>query len=268
MQFKPWFEIYEKNKDSIKDKEQFFLEWRKQHKEFLERAGHSPLPSTSFLNELNYCKTVFYPGCGYDFTSLLLFANWGCISTFYFCDYSNREITEETVYSKLVEELTPFGYTVQHIARLNPEYFNKQSWKRYWHPGARASNFGDVENSFISLYRLKNYHRTYDLFYFGTDAINTYEVLLKNQIQLDVVVTQDHGFGGLWTTFCKGSLLEELSRKSKRMPRLLFTGEGQEPWDNYIQISDPFGEFGMHGNKRVFYRHDQLPPAEDFYICI
>ena len=37
MQFIPWFEIYEKNKDSIKDKEQFFLEWRKKHKEFLER---------------------------------------------------------------------------------------------------------------------------------------------------------------------------------------------------------------------------------------
>lgn len=44
MQFKPWYEIYEENKDSIKDKDAFFKEWNKMHTKFLEKINIIPKP--------------------------------------------------------------------------------------------------------------------------------------------------------------------------------------------------------------------------------
>ena len=39
MQFKPWHEFYEKNKDSIKDYDTAFKQWNDMHTKFLEKIN-------------------------------------------------------------------------------------------------------------------------------------------------------------------------------------------------------------------------------------
>ena len=166
----------------------------------------------------------------------------------------NFEINANTIFDELVKQLSPMGYLVQHIANLRPEYFNKKSWQRFWYEKEEARFRGNIDHSFIAVYRVIKREKEYELYYFGTEAIKTYEVLLQNKIRIDVVITQDHGLGGLWTTFCKDSLLEEYSCKYKKMPKFLFVGENYQSWNDYEKVIDSFGKFGLHEEKRAFYK--------------
>ena len=68
---------------------------------------------------------------------------------------------------------------------------------------------------------------------------------------MDVLVTQDHGLGGCWTSFCNDSKLEELAVDHKMLPKMILSGD--EAWRNYEAASDWFGKFGMHeGNRKLF----------------
>ena len=44
---------------------------------------------------------------------------------------------------------------------------------------------------------------------------------------------------------------------------ILHVGENNEAWDYYTQISDRFGQFGIHQNERVLYK---LNDVEDNFV--
>ena len=39
MQFTPWYELYEKYKDEIPNKEEFFRKWQEDHSKFIEKSS-------------------------------------------------------------------------------------------------------------------------------------------------------------------------------------------------------------------------------------
>jgi hypothetical protein len=198
-------------------------------------------------------KTLYYPGAGYDFSTLKYWMENSNIKQFYYCDYMNYDITEFSILQKLREEFREYEYTIQHIADLRPEYFNRNEWHDFWHHQAIPFG-GSIENSHISLYRITQDDNIWELYYFGTEAIKTYDILLSNEIKVDVMVTQDHGLGGLWTSFCNDSMLEEIAVEYSMRPRYLFVGDDCNPWNGYKQISEPFGRFGLHEQNRIIYK--------------
>jgi hypothetical protein len=201
----------------------------------------------------NRSKSLYYPGAGYDFSTLRHFITRTRVDCFYYCDYMNYEITKQVILDKLIQELGDNGFRVEHVADMMPEHFGKRNWRDFWHRDAIPFG-GSVENSFIAQYLISRKNKTWEFIYFGTEAIETYHVLLQNRLSMDVVVTQDHGLGGLWTTFCRGSFLEKISRKYDSMPQTLLVGEDHEAWYGYRKVSEPFGSFGLHQHPRVLYR--------------
>ena len=76
-------------------------------------------------------------------------------------------------------------------------------------------------------------------------------MLLKNDIKIDIVVTQDHGLGGCWTSFCNDSILEKIAVDYKMLPKIILSGG--EAWNGYMKVSDYFGKFGMHQAERTLF---------------
>jgi hypothetical protein len=71
---------------------------------------------------------------------------------------------------------------------------------------------------------------------------------------MDIIVTQDHGRGCLWVTFCRGSILERLSLRYNSLPDFLLVGENDEAWDGYERLTEPFGNFGLHNHPRSLFK--------------
>jgi hypothetical protein len=197
-------------------------------------------------------KSLYYPGAGTDFSTIGYFTENTSVKTFYYCDYLNDQLRPQSILDELRTQLP--NYKIQYIADLKPDYFNQSRWSDFWCSESDGQTFtGTKENSFISLYRIEFLDKICELYYFGTEAIETYHVLLENKIKIDLVITQDHGLGCLWTTFCKGSYLEVIARVKNEMPRYLLVGTFHEAWEGYNKISEPFGIFGVHEHERIMY---------------
>lgn len=197
-------------------------------------------------------KSLYYPGSGMDFSTIGYYTENSSIKTFYYCDYLNDQLRPQSILDELRRQLP--NYKINQIADIKPSYFNKSCWEEFWCEESDGQTFtGRKENSFIALYRLEAFDKIWELYYFGTEAIETYRVLLQNKIKIDLVVTQDHGLGCLWTTFCEGSYLEAIAQFMNEMPKYLLVGTNHDPWKGYKQISKPFGVFGVHEHQRIMY---------------
>lgn len=208
-------------------------------------------------------KSLYYPGAGIDFSTIGYFTENSSIETFYYSDYLNDQLRPESILDELRTQLP--NYKINHIADIKPSYFNLSRWDEFWCDESDGQTFsGRKENSYIALYRIESNDKIWELYYFGTEGIETYRVLLENKINIDLVVTQDHGMGFLWTTFCKGSYLEAIARVKKKMPQYLLVGTDHQAWDGYTQISKPFGVFGVHEHPRIIYELSLLNEVDYF----
>jgi hypothetical protein len=133
-------------------------------------------------------KTLYYPGAGYDFSTIQYFVQNTGVEKFYYCDYLNNQFRPENILEELKYQL-PL-YEIKHIVDLKPEYFNKSRWSDYWCSESDGQTFsGKKENSFISMYQIKFLDKICELYYFGTEAIETYRVLLENKIMVKINLT-------------------------------------------------------------------------------
>ena len=200
----------------------------------------------------NDIKSLYYPGAGRDFSTIAFFIQNSSIERFYYCDYLNDQIRPQHILKELRQQFP--SYKINEIAELKPSYFNKEEWGDYWCSESDGQTFtGRKENSFIALYRIELLDKTWELYYFGTEAIETFKILIENQVNIDLVVTQDHGLGCLWTTFCKGSYLEAIASVNDKMPNYLFVGEKQDAWSGYKQVSGPMGVLGVLERPRIMF---------------
>lgn len=208
------------------------------------------------LSSLSKCKTLFYPGAGYDFSTIEFFIENSNINNFYYADYFNLEINNETIFKNLTNWFGKWGYQIIEQIEISPSFFNEKNWDKFWYPSSAVRFGSDLELSFITKYIIEKEGKTWNLYYFGTEGIATYEVLLRNKISLDVVVTQDHGLGGCWTSFCNDSLLETTASKYKMLPKIILSGG--DAWKGYQEASDWFGKFGMHEGKRKIWKRSKI----------
>jgi hypothetical protein len=208
---------------------------------------------TSTLNALSQCRTLYYPGAYHDFSTIQFFMENSGVTDFYYADYMNNEINEYSILEALQKWFNKWnGYQITQHINIHPSYFHEDEWDAFWFADPQARFGSEVAKSFISKYVIEKDDKTWNIYYFGTEGIATYEVLLKNNITLDIVVTQDHGLGGCWTSFCKDSLLKKIAKKYEMLPKMILSGG--EAWNNYKPISDWFGEFGMHEGKRKLWK--------------
>jgi hypothetical protein len=209
------------------------------------------------LDRHGYC---YYPGGGVDWSPIFRYADSDLFDFFIYADYW---VTSNTVIGDLAARLN--GFQIIDTEQLGPGTTKGflREWVDYYEPGA---DWGDPNNGFLLKVRLLTpMGRTITLYYFGTEAIGTIRILTASVGRPLMVVVQDHGLGGYWTSFGGDSLMyqalvryigppQDQKVVSGFLPRFIYVAEGTEAWPNYVECSELEEQtHDMHGvPKRLF----------------
>lgn len=204
-----------------------------------------------------YC---FYPGGGVDWSPIFRYADSDLFDFFIYADYW---VTSNTVIGDLAARLN--GFQIIDTEQLGPGTTKGflREWVDYYEPGA---DWGDPNNGYLLKVRLLTpMGRTITLYYFGTEAIGTIRILTASLGRPLMVVVQDCGLGGYWTSFGGESLMYQALVRyigppqnqkvlSRFLPRFIYVAEGTEAWPNYVECSELEEQtHDMHGvPKRLF----------------
>jgi len=162
------------------------------------------------------------------------------------------------IYFKIKEHLPE--YTIERVDFIFPWFFGPYfyNWKYFFHQDYLTSSVCDYMSGPADAHCFRVMLRRpegdlIELFYFKTEAVQTYDILLRLGYQINVMVIQEHGFGGGWTPFCGRSRLYDVARQNNKFPEYLFTAEGHTLWPGYTQAEEPIliyrGQF--FNNKRA-----------------
>ena len=190
-------------------------------------------------------KTVYYPGAGDDFSVFQLFGKYANTEKIYYIDYFNVE-PMLTIKSNLETR-------GENTKILSPRDFRKNQWKQLW-PSQSDNWFGGTDwfngdamnpiNSWGRKTTFKHPHtnqKCFDFYYLSTEAIKTMEVLIQNDIVPDVLVLQDHGFGGNWSTFGDESSPLYQVMQDNLPEYILIAPEGNTVlWPGYKQVTKTY----------------------------
>lgn len=105
----------------------------------------------------------------------------------------------------------------------------------------------------------------------GADAIETFDALYCQETPEAAesdrgapfgLLLQDHGFGGNWTAFGRGSVLEWLAIAADALPLWTLVGAtGTEPWRGYEPATE-LPHVSAYGDARVLYQRMAAPDID------
>ena len=213
-------------------------------------------------------RTVFYPGSRFDGEPVRVFNRAGYAHLFVYADYGlpeeelRRELTDRAfrgyrildIRNYTERELCPNGWT-QHYRPTAEE----MEWIRDWVRGSRArpyclltvlerkSGFGEAHGA-----------QRFAILFLMADGIATYDALFANRHRApDVLVLQDHGFGGNYNRFCQGGAMERIALDGRVLPGMLHTCQYDTVWTGYTAV--PGVPPDSERCRRLFRRADGRP---------
>jgi hypothetical protein len=205
-------------------------------------------------------RVVYYPGSGTDGQPVKLFGSTHCAHTFVYADYG---VTQARLQAELCHPTHRFlGYhTLARVELAEGDlapggwvpHIDSEDGKADRH---RLAGFLNVLERDRELGDAHGARRLAILFLVA-DGIAAYDTLFCQSPNIPtpfVVVVQDHSFGGNYTRFGRGGLLERVARCCDVLPSSLLVAEHTRPWDGYSRVPDVDGDRGgMHNTLRFLY---------------
>ena len=203
---------------------------------------------------------IFYPGGFTDFGPLDLFLNpdgdgyaHGHLTAIY-ADYliNNEQIHEFAnlvrqryrARDPVVSELLAHEFGVKRIREFYPQ--SPSEWSE-----EEDLLYRPAEQTVLG-FRFFYPSINLTLLYLRAEAVSVYRILHKINLNPNLVVLTEHGYGGFWTPLEGDSMLYKAAAKK---PPLLYVQENAVAWPNYERISDWFVDEGqMHHFKRSLHR--------------
>jgi hypothetical protein len=181
-------------------------------------------------------KRVYYPGAGMDFSPLQLFGRFIKGVDLYFTDYM------------FIPELYTILERLENNVRTNilkPQDFNQESWEDFWPTNiGREEMMGhDPDQAWCKKFDFQSKDLDCSLTYLGTEGVQTAKILCENQLAPDVLVLQDHGYGGNYALFGgENSFLYQAMQNC--LPKYILldpTGAGDAKiWQGYEQVTQAY----------------------------
>ena len=192
---------------------------------------------------------------------------------FVYVDYG---VSKETVSERVKGIGDPgfIGYGVEHEEEVSESDLRPGGWTQhveerdlpqdpYWF--ANVTPYG----LFMVLKRKEDRDESHSperlaLLFIGGDGHATYDALFCQNDGTRppfLVVVQDHGFGGDYSTFGPSGLLARIARRCDVLPKWLLVGaRGQQerfqPWSGYRDAGAESEPGGEHGNPRRLFRRE------------
>jgi hypothetical protein len=212
--------------------------------------------STNFINNLLKNHSLrqhifYYPGCGVDHGPLVFGIKKFSIAAAIYADYAITKTSFLGMLRHCSEE------SVGETFSVSPKHLNQHSWDAFWFEKEQSRLFGSPSNAFGQAAWLpsENSNEPTLFVFLRTEAVQTYANLIQTTLRPTIVMLQDHGFGGNWTTFGGEHEMYEIARAHNALPEFLIVAEGTDPWPGYGQESPYEPMLGqMHNYKRAVFR--------------
>ncbi len=195
-------------------------------------------------------QVLYYPGAGTDYGPLQHFALNMDLAVAVYVDYLIKP-------EMIRDMLRSLSTTTPELQRVSPRDLACQVWADFWPDDSRSLLFAKPSRACGFMCDLQIHpERSTRLIYLATEGHKTYQNLLGTRLQPDLVVLQDHGFGGNWRDFGGFSPMYRMARAASALPPLLFSaGENTQVWPGYQAIGEPVLLRGqMHQYERRLYQ--------------
>lgn len=213
-------------------------------------------------------RVVYYPGSGHDGHPVQFFGSAHIAHCFVYVDYGVSQLELERDLNSLQDgfrgyrsldrilltqaDLTPRGWT-SHITQQERVRINQQIFSRGF---VDPFGFLEILERNMHLDDAHGPHRLAILF-LGADGIASYDALFcQGTYQAPfALVIQEHGVGGNYDAFGRGSKLEQIASRAGIFPEWLLVAENSESWDGYEAVSNMKAtQGGEHGMKRILFK--------------
>lgn len=216
----------------------------------------------------DFCRSrvVFVAGSGLDGSPVKIFGSAHFAHCYLYTDYG---LTREEIIAELDSPIGKFrGYSSLYRVPLAEDSLTPNGWKphltraempQYEFARAKLKPYAFAE----VLERDANFDdqwgpaRLFVLFV-GGDAVATYDAFFGQEGETQapaIAVIQDHAFGGGYTSFGKGGLLELIAKRTIKLPSYLWVAEGTEPWVGYSKVPNALPErCGEWGRPSYLYK--------------
>lgn len=222
-------------------------------------------PETAFdRNEFFACRIVFYPGCGYDGHPVKVFGTAHAAHCFVYVD---NGLPKSSIENSLDHPFRHFkGFRTVVRRHLTEKDLSPESWQPHAAPRGGAVEVPEIQPyGFLEiLERESGFGPEHGadriaILFLGADGHASYDAMFcqKGQNPPFAILLEDHGFGGNYSSFGRGGVMEEVAKKSQRKPDLLLVAENTWAWDGYSRLPDAEGDIGgMHRNTRHLFTRE------------
>lgn len=213
-------------------------------------------------------RVVYYPGSGSDGHPVKLFGSTHSAHCFVYADYG---MAQDALESRLEDPSHGFrGYHTLARLQLSERDLVPAGWTPHVHAGeapqgghgfaVAVAPFGFLE----VLERDDEFDdnhgaRRLAILFLGADGIATYDALFCQELHHSppfAVLLEDHGFGGNYDRFGRGSLLERIAMECDVVPRWLLAAKNTGPWNGFERVPGVDADCGgMHATPR--FLHEQ-----------
>lgn len=193
---------------------------------------------------------LYYPGAGTDYGPLQHFALNLDLAVAVYVDY----LIKPDMIRAMLRSVTP---TVPELQRVSPRELGCRVWADFWPEDPASLAFARPTRAFGFTCELQLHpQRSTRLIYLATEGHQTFGQLLGTALQPDLVVLQDHGFGGNWCDFGGMSPMYRMAHAADALPPLLFSADGNtRVWSGYEAVGEPMLLAGqMHAYRRCLCR--------------
>jgi len=243
--------------------QEYLLQLTQEMPEWLMKFdAESKFNSIEFFNS----RIIFYPNSGFDGQAVKVFGESHSAHCFVYVDYSR---SKQSVLESLNDPRYGFlGYATSYRIELTIDQITPNNWTPHLEPGDLNNvnyQFSDISPfGFLQILDRKSEYfsehgaKRLAILFLGADGVATYDALFAQEGTTPpfATVLQDHGFGGQYSSFGAGGLLEKIAHRSQQWPEYLLVAEGTAEWSDYQRLLNVDGNFGGEWaqHKRFLYQ--------------
>jgi hypothetical protein len=242
---------------------EYLIKSREQMPAWLERCSpNDPFERERFFSS----RVVYYPGAGLDFHAVEVFGLSGAAHAFVMVDASHSAKdykdaltapSRDVSNAAFLHEYSLFSFIGLRESDLAPRGV------RYHIDESRIPSRPEGATPYACLAlmeRLKDLgdqggSRRLAILFLGADGHASYDALFCQE-GLEhapfAALIQDHGWGGDYSSFASGGVMETIAIRTNVLPDYLLADHDSQPWSGYTRCDGVEASTGgQHGSKRI-----------------
>lgn len=226
--------------DYLNGKKEATPEWLKKY-----QSGDN----LSFKEMMSSGRNLYYPGSGYDGQPIKTFNKAHFAHKFFYVDYG---INKEQMVDELSKDNALKGYKIIGVIEYQEQDLTPNGWKPHYEPTEEEMRdmevfSGEFKNPYCLVFifeRTEEYSFEHGADRIAVvcikgDGIATYDALFANYNRKpDILVLQDHGFGGNYNCFGRGGALEQIAVTTNCFPEFILCADNTNIWQNYTKVEN------------------------------